>query len=404
MAYYAWRARNISGEIEEGQREAAAENDVVQFLLRNQMVPVEIRETVKQADVMEVLAALFSRQSVSLRDLVLFCRQMYALTKSGVPMNRSIAGLRGSAGNPLMAKTLTEIEADLDAGLPLSEGMVKHPKVFPQLMISVVRVGETTGGLEESFLRLQGYLSFEEETIRKVKAALRYPMIVIVTTIVVLIAMLWFVVPAFANVFARAGAELPLPTRLILGMSDFVADNIWQLGVVGLLVYLGFYAWSRTPQGQWQWDAFKLRVPLSGEIVQMAAMARFGRALSIAYAAGVPVLQALATVADALNNLYLRDKVMRMRQRIEEGLPLSTAVREQEMFTPLVVQMLTVGEESGRIDEMMTEIADFYEREVEYRVTNLSSAIEPIMLFVVGCMVLMLALAIFLPMWQMTSL
>ncbi len=404
MAYFAWRARAANGEMREGAREATAESDVVRFLVRSQMVPVEIRETVKSADAMEVLSALFSKRSVSLRDLVLFCRQMYALTKSGVPMNRSIKGLRTSAGNRLMESTLRDIEADLDAGMPLSEGMAKHPKVFPQLMVSVVRVGETTGGLEESFMRLQGYLSFEEETVRKVKAALRYPVIVIATTIVVLIAMLWFVVPAFADVFSRAGAELPLPTRVILGLSDFVAGNIFYLGVVALLAYLAWRAWIQSPAGERQWDKFKLRVPLSGEIVQMAAMARFGRALSIAYAAGVPVLQALQTVADALNNRYLHGKVMTMRQRIEEGLPLSVAVEEQDMFTPLVVQMLQVGEESGRIDEMMTEIADFYEREVEYRVTNLSSAIEPLMLFIVGCMVLMLALAIFLPMWQMTSL
>jgi MSHA biogenesis protein MshG len=399
---FAYRGRGAQGELVTGTVEAVDQGAVADQLLNTGVTPVDIRaaavrvEEEKSAWVQALLAP-----KVDLVDTMLFSRQMYTLLKAGVPIMRALGGLQESATNPTLRTVITDLRVSLDAGRELSTALRRHPDVFSNFYVNVVRVGETTGQLEEAFDRLFGYLEFEREVRERIKTALRYPTIVIVVIASAIAIVNFAVIPVFAKVFEAQKVPLPLLTRLLIAVSDsFLAYWPFMLAA-GILAVAGFVTYTRTEQGRYNWDRIKLRIPVAGRIIFKATLARFARAFALAGRAGVPIVQTLTVVAGVVDNSYLGQRVEQMREGVERGESVLRTAVTAGVFTPVVLQMIAVGEETGELDDLMNEVAEMYEREVDYEIKNLSASVEPIITIALGVLVLLLALGIFLPLWDM---
>jgi MSHA biogenesis protein MshG len=294
--------------------------------------------------------------------------------------------------------------AGLESGRGLAQSMSDHKDIFPGLFISIIEMGETTGTLDMAFLRMYEYLTMEQEIRDRVSAATRYPMTVMGAILVALGVITVFVIPSFAPLFKKLGDDLPMPTVIILGVSTFIVDH-W--GIVLLIigaVWAAIHTWLKTEKGRYQWDRMKLRLPVVGVIVRNASLSRITRSLTIALQAGLPMNDTLNTVSKSIGNAYLSVKMTMLGDGIERGESLWKTAHSTGLFTPLVLQMIALGEETGSLPELLNEVAEHYKREVDYDLDNLSAAIEPLMMVAVGGMVLVLALGIFLPMWDMVKL
>ena len=402
MPTFAYKGRNTGGQLIEGVLDGASASAVVDLLLGQGLTPVEIKESkAKTTKSSSGLNVTLFKQKVSHIDLLLFSRQMHTLLKSGVPIMRALSGLQDAAINPEMKRVIGEVRESLEGGRELSQALARHPRVFSSFYLSMVRVGEATGLLEEIFYRLFEHLEFERYMREQVKSALRYPMFVVIAMAVALVIVNLFVIPAFAKVFSGFGAELPLMTRVLLGFSEFMVAY-WPLmlaGVVGAL--LAFRAWVGTVRGRYDWDRLSLKFPIAGKILHKAALSRFARSFSLGIRSGVPVMQALSNSAQTVDNSFVSRCIEGMRENVERGESLLRASISAGIFTPVVLQMVAVGEESGAVDDMMNEIGDMYRQEVEYELKTLGQQIEPILIVMLGIMVLILALGIFLPMWDL---
>ncbi|MBK7324891.1 MAG: type II secretion system F family protein [Propionivibrio sp.] len=402
MPTFAYKGRNTGGQLIEGVLDGASASAVVDLLLGQGLTPVEIKESkAKTTKSSSGLNVTLFKQKVTHIDLLLFSRQMHTLLKSGVPIMRALSGLQDAAINPEMKRVIGEVRESLEGGRELSQALARHPRVFSSFYLSMVRVGEATGLLEEIFYRLFEHLEFERYMREQVKSALRYPMFVVIAMAVALVIVNLFVIPAFAKVFSGFGAELPLMTRVLLGFSEFMVAY-WPLmlaGVVGAL--LAFRAWVGTVRGRYDWDRLSLKFPIAGKILHKAALSRFARSFSLGIRSGVPVMQALSNSAQTVDNSFVSRCIEGMRENVERGESLLRASISAGIFTPVVLQMVAVGEESGAVDDMMNEIGDMYRQEVEYELKTLGQQIEPILIVMLGIMVLILALGIFLPMWDL---
>jgi MSHA biogenesis protein MshG len=404
MARFTYRGRNGAGEIVRGTMEGATAGAVADLLFGTGVTPLEIKPSTASADKAETGAGshinLF-KQKVEHMDVLLFSRQIHTLLRAGVPIMRALAGLQESSTNPAMRDVLQDVRESLDSGRELSISLARHPGVFSPFYLSMVRVGEMTGRLEEVFIRMFDHLAFEQFMQEQVKSALRYPSFVVAAMAVAMVIVNIFVIPAFANVFKGYGAELPLMTRLLIGFSDFMVGwwHVLLLAVVAAI--FGFNTWRRTSAGRYIWDRFKLKIPIAGKIIRKATLARFAASFALASRSGVPIIQALSNVAETVDNAYISAKVEKMRDGVERGESILRTSISAGVFTPVVLQMIAVGEESGALDDMMKEIADMYQSEVEYELKTLAQQIEPILIVALGIMVLILALGIFLPLWDM---
>ncbi|CAG4885208.1 MSHA biogenesis protein MshG [Georgfuchsia toluolica] len=405
MPAFSYSGRNSAGELVNGSLEGATSSAVADLLFSSGITPLEIKPALAGAkETAEAGASggfdLFGDR-IRHVDVLLFTRQIHTLLKAGIPIMRALAGLQESAVNQAMKKVLGQIRTSLDSGRELSLSMARHPTVFSGFYLSMVRVGEMTGRLEEVFLRLFDHLEFERLMREQVKSALRYPSFVVAAMAVALFVVNIFVIPAFAKVFAGFGAELPLLTRILIGFSNFTVH--WWYILIGAIAVAGaaFRGWVATTAGHYEWDRIKLRIPIAGKIIHKATLARFARSFALASRSGVPIIQAMTTVANTMDNAYIADKVERMRDSIERGESLLRASIGAGVFTPVVLQMIAVGEESGALDEMMEEIGGMYQNEVEYELKTLAQQIEPILIVMLGVMVLILALGIFLPIWDL---
>ena len=314
---------------------------------------------------------------------------------------RALSGLQDAAINPEMKRVIGEVRESLEGGRELSQALARHPRVFSSFYLSMVRVGEATGLLEEIFLRLFEHLEFERYMREQVKSALRYPMFVMLAMAVAIVVVNLFVIPAFAKVFAGFGAELPLMTRVLLSFSNFMVAY-WPIMLIGVVAAVfAFRAWVGTTRGRYDWDRLSLKIPIAGKILHKAALSRFSRSFSLGIRSGVPVMQALSNSAQTVDNSYVSRCIEGMRENVERGESLLRATISAGIFTPIVMQMVAVGEESGAVDDMMDEIGDMYRQEVEYELKTLGQQIEPILIVLLGVLVLILALGIFLPMWDL---
>lgn len=402
MANFSYRGRSSGGGLVSGSLEAMSASAVADQLLLQGITPLEIKPAPKQEDGagLKFNLTLFA-EKVRHVDVLLFSRQIYTLLKAGVPIMRALAGLQESSSNGAMKRLLQEVRESLDSGRELSASLARHPTVFPPFYLSMVRVGEMTGRLEEIFLRLFYHLDFEQFMRNQVKSALRYPSFVVAAMAIAIVVVNIWVIPAFAQVFKGFNAELPFMTQLLINFSDFMVAD-WPYLLAGLIgAIFAFRAWVATPMGRYLWDRTKLRVPIAGKIVEKATLARFSRSFALAVRSGVPVVQAMSVVAQTVDNVFIADKIEKMREGVERGESVLRTAISARVFTPIVLQMVAVGEESGALDDMMEEVADMYQREVEYELKNLSQQIEPILIVALGILVLVLALGIFLPIWDL---
>ncbi|HDY7530417.1 TPA: type II secretion system F family protein [Vibrio vulnificus] len=400
MATFHYQGRTLDGNKANGKIDAVTSEAAAEQLMNRGIIPVSITQGKTGSGLDFDLNALFA-PAVPLEILVLFCRQLYSLTKAGVPLLRSMRGLVQNCENKQLKAALEEVVAELTNGRSLSASMQLHSKVFSPLFVSMIHVGENTGRLDQALLQLANYYEQELETRKRIKTAMRYPTFVISFIVVAMFILNVKVIPQFASMFSRFGVDLPLPTRILIGMSEFFV-NYWML-LAGFIVGLifGFKAWVATADGRERWDKWRLKLPVVGGVVNRAQLSRFSRTFALMLKAGVPLNQSLALSAEAMGNRYLELKILKMKADIEAGSQVSVTAINSGIFTPLVIQMISVGEETGRIDELLMEVADFYDREVDYDLKTLTARIEPILLVIVAGMVLVLALGIFLPMWGM---
>lgn len=404
MAMYEFKGRNGEGRLITGQLDASSQDAAVNQLLGRGVTPVEIKEFIEQLTLSERFSRATNRGRVETVELIMFCRQMHTITRAGIPLVKGLRGLAASLRNYTFQQALNDIVERLEAGVELSNAMRAHPKIFHNLFVSLVSVGENSGRLDLVFKQLSEYMERDLATMKSIKTALRYPSFVLIAITIAIVIINVKVIPAFAGMFSKFGAQLPLPTRILIGISDFFV-NYWLYVFVAVVAVVGWtYHYVRTPQGSRAWGRKKLRLIVVGDIIERASLARYARSFGLMLNAGLPLSNALELSARAVDNPYLGDKIRGIRAGVERGEGLFQTHLVSGMFTPLVLQMISVGEESGQVDTLLAEVAAFYESEVEYDVKQLSDRIEPIMIVIMAGFVTVLALGIFLPMWDMYSI
>lgn len=378
---------------------------VAQRLISTGVIPIEIASIGVVAGNLsfEKLGRRFGLGGVTTTDLVMFSRQMYTITRAGIPLLRGLRGLIASTHNAILRETLEDMLESLEGGRDLAASFARHPKIFPNLYVSIISVGEATGTLDKSFQRLTEYLAQEQKMHDSVKGAVRYPIIVVITIALAAGFLSTFVIPKFAPVFAQLKGDLPMPTRILLGSSMLVREYwMYTLAAMALCVS-GLRSYLNTQGGRYKWDRFKLRLPVIGKLMYESMLSRINRSMAISLAAGMPMTQTLAVIARSSGNVFVSEKIQILASSVERGESLHRSATASGMFSPLVLQMIAIGEETGALPELLDEAAGYYEREVDHAVKNLSASIEPILIVAVGGMVLILALGIFMPLWEVIS-
>lgn len=398
MAKFKYKAKSSGGDYVTGVVEAGSLNEAMADLYQQNLIPIDLKQTADREGFK--IKWPFGKR-LGLPELVMFCRQMYSLTKAGVPIIKAIAGLAESTDQECLRDSLRKLSKDLAGGKSLTLSMQEQSDIYSSLFISMVNVGENTGRLEDVFKQLADYYSMEYETRKRISAAMRYPTLVILFIVAAMVVLNIFVIPVFSQMFAKFGVDLPLTTRILIGTSNFFVQY-WPI-MAGVAVALPILIrWSLNKKSvRLAWDRVKLHLPVMGSIIDRSLLGRFSRSFSLMLQSGVPLNLALSLVAEAIDNKFLEERILDMRRQIEQGNSLSTVTTQSKMFTPLVLQMFAVGDETGRVDELLQEAADYYEREVDYDLKSLTAKIEPILLIFVAVIVAILALGIFTPMWDM---
>lgn len=404
MSRFNYVAKGPHGNIQ-GTLDAASASAAASEIQAKGLVPL----TIKQDGPVAVAAAAsapvkmpdFMQPKVTQMDVMLFAKQLYTLFKAGVPILRALAGLQETTQNPTMKVVLQDLRRALEGGVDLSTAMAQHPKCFDGFFVAMVKVGESSGRLEEIFLRLAQHMEFEMFMQQQVKSALRYPSFVIMAMTAAIGVINVMVIPAFSGVFKGLGAELPVPTKILMATSAFTIEHGWSLFIAAVAAFFIWRKWTKSPQGKPVWDRFLLRMPIVGPIVTKASLARFTRAFALSLRSGVPLERALIGVAQTADNAYLTQQIDSMRERIMRGESLAHSAASAGVFTPMVLQMIAIGEETGMVDELLDEVGELYSEDVQYLLKTLSQQIEPILIVFMGGLVLVLALGVFLPMWNM---
>ncbi|CAI4154434.1 MULTISPECIES: type II secretion system F family protein [Alteromonas] len=406
MPQFKYAGKSTQGGPQKGVIEAASSQAAAQALLSQNIVPLTIVESKKRSAENEGdgfdITRLF-QQKVGLDEMIIFSRQMYSLLKAGIPIIRAIKGLSENASHKRFQEILKDIADQLEQGRSLSSSMAKYEKVFTRLTISVVVVGENTGKLDDVFLQLALYFEREQETRKRIKSALRYPTFVLIALAIAMFILNLFVVPVFTQMFERFDTELPIMTRVLIGTSNFFVNYWWLLIIVIVGGIFAVKQYVSSTNGRLKWDKFKLKLPIVGSIIERSLLSRYSRSFSMILRAGVPLTAGLSLTADAVDNAHMQKRIKEMRQGIEKGESLLRVSKNSELFSTLVLQMIAVGEETGRLEPLLEESADYYEREVDFDLKSLTAKIEPILIGFVAVMVLILALGIFTPMWNMMS-
>ena len=403
MAFFRYRGRSARGDLLTGRLEADSVNAVAARILNLGITPIEIGPDQLETASVQQFMQRFGAGKPKTADLVLFARQMYPITKAGLPLLRGLRGLAQSTHNVMLRDALHDVLQSLESGRDFASSLARHADIFPPLFLSMVRVGESTGTLDAAFLRLCEYLSQDQDVQDRVKSAIRYPLIVMGVIGIAVAVITIFVIPNFAPLFAVLGNDIPWPTKVIMGTSSFVLNHGVALIVCAVLVFFGLRRYLKTREGRFRWDRMKLKAPVLGELLHQSVLSRVTRSLAISLSAGLPMIQALTLLSRSAGNEYLAVRLLHIRNAVERGDSLSRASSAAGIFPPLVLQMVAVGEETGELTNLLEEVSGFYQREVDYRLRNLASMIEPILIICVGGMVLILALGVFLPMWNMIA-
>ena len=399
MPVYKYKARDKFGKAINGVMDASSYEMAAGQVDDLGYIPISIQEKKKAAISLDFLHGV---RGVSLEDLILFSRQLSTLFSAGIPLLSGLNTLAEQTENKKMKETINTIRNDIKGGNSLSDALSKHPGVFSTLYVGMIQAGETAGTLDEILDRLAAITEHEKDTRARIKEATRYPKIVITAISVAFIVLVTFVVPGFAAMFTKFGGTLPLPTRIMIGISHVFRDYWFVMIIVVSLIVLGFRWYTNTKSGRLRWDGLMLRLPVFGPLFQKIVMSRFANILGMLIRSGVPILDSLKIVSGTAGNVVISREIDKLGENVRQGSALSRQLRQSGIFTPMVTQMISVGEQSGKMDEMMDRVSQYYDLETEYTIKNLSTLIEPALIITIGGMVLFLALGIFLPMWDMT--
>jgi type IV pilus assembly protein PilC len=397
---YDYKVRDRTGNLVSGQLVGDSEALVLQKLREMGMTPVEV----KKANSGLKMEINIRPGKVKLKQVAIFCRQFATMVNSGLPILRALAILGDQTESKELAKVLVAVRTDVEQGSSLSNAMAKHPKAFNNLFVSMIKAGEAGGVLDEVLLNVADQIEEEVELRRQIKSAMTYPIVVVCLVVLIMAAMLLFIVPQFESIYANLGGTLPLPTRILLGVSNAVRSYwyIVLLGGVGLSFALRRY--KKTDSGRYRIDAFKLRVPVFGLLFHKVALARFSATFGMLLHAGVPILQVLDIVKDTVNNKVISKAVEDVKGSVREGESIAKPLSKHKVFPPMVVQMLAVGEETGAIDTMLEKVAQFYNSEVKAQVDALTSLIEPLLIAIIGGAVGAAVVALYMPMFNIINL
>jgi type IV pilus assembly protein PilC len=394
---------NKTGKVVEGSLEAENAQLVVSKLRSMGYTPLEIQQQ-GGANLGRELKLPFLSDRIKLKDVSVFSRQFATMINSGLSLLRSLYILSEQTESKPLAEVVTQVRMDVERGSSLSAALAKHPKAFNRLYVSMVRAGEVGGALDSVLMRLAETIEKQVELRRKVKSAMTYPMVVGILVLLIVTGMLLFVIPMFQNIYKELGGTLPAPTQMLINISNICRTYWYLIFGVEIGAVIAFRKWINSEDGRKKWDAIKLKVPVFGKLVSKTALARFSRTLSALVRSGVPILESLDIVAETSGNHVVSVAVRDTQQAVKRGEPLSRKLEDHEVFPPMVVQMMAVGEETGALDEMLDKIADFYDQEVEATVDALTSLIEPLLIVVMGVCVGGMIISLYLPMFNIIKL
>ncbi|MBP7530172.1 MAG: type II secretion system F family protein [Syntrophorhabdaceae bacterium] len=400
MATFAYKARDERGLLVQGNIEAASQREAMTQLDAMGYIPVSAKETGSKGT-NSIDDFLLRFQRVKHDDLIFFTRQFQTIVRSGIPIVAGFRALEEQTTNQRLQKAIKNVAQEIDKGSSLSDAMGRQKGVFSEIYVSMVRSGETSGNLEEVLERLSGLLDFQMRTKETIKSAMRYPTFVISTLVIAFIVLINLVVPKFVPMFKNSKVALPLPTQMLLVINDIFQQYTVAVVVVVLALIIGFFVYKRTAAGKYTIDVVKLKIPLIGVIILKTCLSRFAFTLENLVSSGIPIIRTLDIVSRTVGNEYIAKKVLEISANIEKGKGISRPLKDAKIFPPLVIHLIATGEETGSLEEMLREISRHYDREVTYTVNRLSAYIEPILTFGLAGMVLFLALAIFMPWWDM---
>jgi len=406
MPQFKYTARNSAGKTIQGSMEAPVQRAVVDKLRGDRMIIMTINE-VKGSD--KSTESIFKRfnpfkGSVTSKDLVIFSRQMATLVSAGVPIVQGLTILSDQIESPVFKKTMTAIRSDIESGISIADAMRRHPRAFSELYVSMIKAGETGGVLDAILERLSSYLEGAEELKGKVKGAMVYPLVISGVAASVTIFLLVAVIPTFKTVFASFGGQLPFPTRILLMVSDFLKSQFMILMAIPVGIFFAVKHIYGTEKGRFWIDRRLIKLPVFGDLLKKVAVAKFTRTLGTLIKSGVPILQALDTVAKTSGNKVVEEAILNARESIREGEKIADPLKQSAIFPTMVIQMISVGEETGNLETMLNKIADFYDQEVDTAVKAMTSLIEPIIICVMGVVIGAIVICMFLPIFQMSSL
>jgi type IV pilus assembly protein PilC len=397
---YAYKVRDRRGSLHTGEIDADSTDLVMAKLRELDYIPLEIKA--KSQGMKREFHIIPAR--VKVKDLAVFSRQFATMVNSGLPLLRTLAILEDQTESKKLAEVVGEMRLDVERGSSLSASMSKHPKTFDRLYVSMCKAGEAAGTLDSVLLRLADAAEREVALRQKIKSAMTYPVVVFGLVLLILAAMLLFVVPTFKDLYSSLGGTLPLPTRVLLALSEaFRSLFLFIVGGAILAAYL-LRRWLKTPRGRAVLDRLKLKVWIFGPLFHKSALSRFARTLGVLSRSGVPILQALDITSETVNNAVLSDAIKDVQAGVKEGESLAEPLSRHEIFPPMVVQMMAVGEETGALDTMLEKIADFYDDEVTAAVESLTSLIEPVMIAVVGGAVGAIVISLYMPLFNIINL
>ena len=397
LEHFVWQGKDKEGNKHSGIIEAPDSAKVKAELRRRGIIPTKVKKKPNSA-----LDKLFNKPNAG--DIAVFSRQLATMINSGVPLVNALDIIAGGVEKPLLREIITAIKNDVGGGTPLAVALGKYPEYFDELFCNLINVGEQSGSLDILLKNIADYKERIESIKSKIKKAMFYPIAVISIAIIITVILMIFVVPAFAELFGSFGAELPAPTRVVIAMSEFLQQWGWViLGGLIAAVWLFIRAYKKSPALRAAMSRLSLRLPVFGGIFTKGAMARFARTLSTMFGAGVPLVEAMSSVAGAVGNVVYAKAVLEMRDQVATGQPLHTAMRETELFPNMVIQMTAIGEEAGSLDSMLAKVADFFEEQVNDAIDALSSLMEPIIMAVLGVLIGGLVVAMYMPIFQMGS-
>ncbi len=398
MPVYEYTARNLKGDLEKGQVDLPTKDDVVAHLRKNRLVVVQVRQAPKAVS----LGGMF-KGGVKTRDVVIFTRQFATMINAGLPLVQALDILAQQTENKVLAEVTRQVVYDVESGQTLADALRKHPKAFSDLYVNMVAAGEAGGILDTILQRLAEFLEKNDAIIRKVKGAMVYPGVIMSVAVIAVAVLLIFVIPTFQTMFASVQLELPLPTRIVIGMSHLLTSYWWLiLGAIGLTIF-GITRYYKTPGGRLQIDSLLLKMPVLGDVLRKSAVSRFTRTLGTLVSSGVSILDGLEITARTAGNMVIHNAVMESRQSIAGGDTIAAPLQRSKVFPPMVISMIAVGEQTGGLDEMLSKIADFYDEEVDAAVGTLLSLMEPVMIVVLGVIVGGMVVAMYLPIFDMVN-